>query len=122
MLFPIKMVTLKEYKAYLKVKRFIDGHKGSGRLGVESREAEIISRLMGDNKYVPLIIESDGTDPIKYYCNISDISVTNIPKCSICTRLPSRDVSSACLASWLISYDLVLSSLCYSFSLYNITW
>ena len=55
-------------------------------------------------------------------CNISDISVTNLPKCSICTRLPSRDVSSVCLASWLISYDLVLSSLSYSFSLYNITW
>ena len=35
------MVTLKEYEAYLKVKRFIDGHN----------EAEIISRLMGDNKY-----------------------------------------------------------------------
>ena len=51
------MVTLKEYKAYLKVKRFIDGHD----------EAEIISRLMGDNKYVPLIIESNGTNPIKYY-------------------------------------------------------
>ena len=34
------MVTLKEYEAYLKVKRFIDGHN----------ESEIISRLMGDNK------------------------------------------------------------------------
>ena len=51
------MVTLKEYKAYVKVKRFIDGHE----------ESEIISRLMGDNKYVPSIIESDGTDLIKYY-------------------------------------------------------
>ena len=51
------MVTLKEYEAYLKVKRFIDGQD----------EAEIILRLMSDNKYVPLIIESDGTDPIKYY-------------------------------------------------------
>ena len=51
------MVTLKEYEAYLKVKRFIDGHN----------EAELISRLMGDNKFVPLIIESDGFDPIKYY-------------------------------------------------------
>ena len=51
------MVTLKEYEAYLKVKRFIDGHE----------EAEIISRLIGDNKYVPLIIESDSTNPIKYY-------------------------------------------------------
>ena len=36
--FPIKMVTLKEYEAYLKVKRFIDGHD----------ESEIISRQMGD--------------------------------------------------------------------------
>ena len=34
------MVTLKEYEAYLKVKRFIDGHD----------EAEIISRLMADNR------------------------------------------------------------------------
>ena len=51
------MVTLKEYEAYLKVKRFIDGDD----------EAEIISRLMGDNRYVPLIIESNGTNPIKYY-------------------------------------------------------
>ena len=51
------MVTLKEYEAYFKVKRFIDGHD----------EAEIISRLMGDNKYVSLIIESDGTNLITYY-------------------------------------------------------
>ena len=46
------MVTLKEYEAYLKVKRFIDGHD----------ESEIISRLLGDNKYVPLIIKSDDAD------------------------------------------------------------
>ena len=51
------MVTLNEYEAYLKVKRFINGHD----------EAKIISRLMGDNKYVPLIIESNDADPIKYY-------------------------------------------------------
>ena len=51
------MVNLKEYEVYLKVKRFIDGHD----------ESEIISRLMGDNKYVPLIIKSDDADPIKYY-------------------------------------------------------
>ena len=51
------MVTLKEYEAYLKVKRFIDSHG----------EAEIISRLTGDNKYVPLIIKSDDADLIKYY-------------------------------------------------------
>ena len=51
------MVTLKEYEAYLKVKRFIDS----------CDEAEIISRLMGDNKYIPLIIKRDDADPIKYY-------------------------------------------------------
>ena len=51
------MVTLKEYEAYFKVKRFIDGRD----------EAEIISRLINQSNYVPLIIESDGTDPIKYY-------------------------------------------------------
>ena len=51
------MVTLKKYEAYLKVKRFIDGQD----------KAEIMSRLMGDNKYVQLIIKSDDADPIKYY-------------------------------------------------------
>ena len=51
------MVTLKKYEAYLKVKRFIDGHA----------ESEIISKLMGDNKYVPLTIKSDDAYPIKYY-------------------------------------------------------
>ena len=51
------MATLKEYEAYLKVKRFMDGHDKS----------EIISRLMGDNKYVPLIITSVDADLIKYY-------------------------------------------------------
>ena len=61
------MVTLKEYEAYLKVKRFIDGHEGSRGPSGKPREAEIISRLMGDNKYIPLIIKSDDADPIKYY-------------------------------------------------------
>ena len=51
------MVTLKEHEAYLKVKRFIDGHD----------EAEIISRLINERNYVPLIIESDDADLIKNY-------------------------------------------------------
>ena len=51
------METLKECEAHLKLKRFIDGHD----------ESEIISRLMGDNKYIPLIIKSDDADLIKYY-------------------------------------------------------
>ena len=53
------MVTLKEYEAYLKVEKFIDGHD-------EAEINQIISRLKGDNKYVPLIIKSDDADPIKY--------------------------------------------------------
>ena len=57
MFFPIKMVTLKEYEAYLKVKRFIDGYD----------ESEIISRLINESNYVLLIIESDDADPIKCY-------------------------------------------------------
>ena len=51
------MVTLNKYEAYLKVKRFIDGHN----------EAEIISKLINERNYIPLIIESDDADPIKYY-------------------------------------------------------
>ena len=39
-MFSIKMVTLKEYEAFLKVKRFIDGSDG---------EAEIMSRLMNES-------------------------------------------------------------------------
>ena len=51
------MVTLKEYEAYLKVKRFIDGHN----------EAEIISKLSNERNYTPMIIESKGISPTKYY-------------------------------------------------------
>ena len=51
------MVTLKEYEAYLRVKRIIDS----------CDEAEIISKLSNERNYVFLTIESDGTDPIKYY-------------------------------------------------------
>ena len=64
------MVTLKEYEAYLKVKRFIDGHD----------ESEIISRLMGDDKYIPLIIESDDADPIKYYSTSVAARHCGVPK------------------------------------------
>ena len=60
------MVTLKEYETYHKVKRFIDGHD----------ESEIISRLMGDNKCVPLIIKSDDADLIKYYSTYYSTSAT----------------------------------------------
>ena len=81
------MVTLKEYEAYLKVKRFIDGHD----------EAEIISRLMGDNKYIPLITESDGTDLIKYYSTSAAAKHCGVTKQTLdyahknrCTRIVRR--------------------------------
>ena len=81
------MVTLKEYEAYLKVKRFIDGHD----------ESEIILRLMGDNKYVPLIIKSGDADPIKYYSRSAaarDCGVTkqtlNYTHRNRCTRIVRR--------------------------------
>ena len=51
------MVTLKEYKAYLKAKRIIDS----------CHEAEIISMLSNERNYTPMIIESEGNSPTKYY-------------------------------------------------------
>ena len=53
------MVTLKEYEIYLRVKWIIE---------VEGcDEAETISQLINGSNYVPLIISSDDTEPIKYY-------------------------------------------------------
>ena len=81
------MVTLKEYEAYLKVKRFIDGHD----------EAEIISRLTNESNYIPLIIESDGTDPIKYYSTSAAAKYCGVTKQTLdythrnrCTRIVRR--------------------------------
>ena len=79
------MVTLKEYKAYLKVKRFIDGHN----------ESEMI--LMGDKKYIPLIIKSDDADPIKYYSTSAAVRHCEVTKQMLdyahrnrCTRIVRR--------------------------------
>ena len=81
------MVTLKEYEAYLRVKRIIDS----------CDEAEIISRLMGDNKCVPLIIKSDGADPIKYYSTSAAVKHCGVTKQTLyyahrnrCTRIVRR--------------------------------
>ena len=81
------MVTLKEYEAYLKVKRFMDGHD----------ESEIISRLMGYNKYVPLIIKSDDADLIKYYSTSAAARHCRVTKQTLdyahrnrCTRIVRR--------------------------------
>ena len=57
------MITLKEYEIYLKVKAFIETE------GCD--EADLIPRLINGvgiiPAYVPLIIESDDTEPTKYY-------------------------------------------------------
>ena len=81
------MVTLKEYEAYLKVKRFIDGHE----------EAQIISRLINERNYVPLIIKSDDADMIKYYSTSAAAKHCGITKQTLdyahrnrCTRIVRR--------------------------------
>ena len=81
------MVTLKEYEADFKVKRFIDGHN----------ESEIILRLINESNYIPLIIESDGTDPIKYYSTSAAAKHCGVTKQMLdyahrnrCTRIARR--------------------------------
>ena len=81
------MVTLKEYEAYLKVKRFINGHD----------EAEIILRLLNESNYLPLIIESDDADLIKYYSTSAAAKHCGVTKQTLdyahrnrCTRIVRR--------------------------------
>ena len=93
------MVTLKEYEAYLKVKRFIDGHD----------EAEIISRLINESNYIPLIIESDGIDPIKYYSTSAAAKDCGVTKQTLdyayrnrCTRIGEKeDLKNVELSGWI---------------------
>ena len=58
-----KMITLKEYEIYLKVKKFIET--------IDCNESDIIPRLISGvaiiPAYVPLIIESDDMEPTKFY-------------------------------------------------------
>ena len=91
------MVTLKEYEAYLKVKRFIDGHDGTTGSEASPREAEIISRLINESNYVPLIIESDDADLIKYYFTSAAAKYCGVAKQTLdyarrnrCTRMVRR--------------------------------
>ena len=51
------MVTLKEYEAYLRVKKIIDS----------CDEAEIISKQSNERNYTPTIIELEGISPTKCY-------------------------------------------------------
>ena len=81
------MVTLKEYEAYLKVKRFIDGHD----------EAEIISKLSNERNYTLMIIESEGISPTKYYSTSTAAKHCGVTKQTLdyahrnrCTRIVRR--------------------------------
>ena len=91
------MVALKEYEAYLKVKRFINGRDGPTGFGDSPHEAEIISKLTSESNYVPLIIESDSTDPIKYYSTSAAAKDCGVTKQTLdyadrirCTRIVRR--------------------------------
>ena len=53
------MVTLNEYKIYLKVKKFIETE------GCD--EADLILQLINRIAYIPLIIETNDMEPTKYY-------------------------------------------------------
>ena len=59
------MVTLKEYKAHLRVKRITDS----------CDEAEIISKLSNERNYTPMIIESEGISPAKYYSTSAPLGI-----------------------------------------------
>ena len=91
------MVILKEYEDYLKVKRFIDGHEGSRATWAKPREAEIISKLSNERNYTPMIIESAGTEPIKYYSTSAAAKHCGVTKQTLdythrnrCTRIVRR--------------------------------
>ena len=71
----------------MQTKRFIDGRN----------EAEIISRLINESNYVPLIIKSDGTDLIKYYSTSTAAKDCGVTKQTLdyayrnrCTRIVWR--------------------------------
>ena len=81
------MITLKEYVAYLRVKRFIDGHD----------ESEIISKLSNERNYTPMIIESEGISPTKYYSTSAAARHCGVTKQTLdyahrnrCTRIVRR--------------------------------
>ena len=81
------MVTLKEYKAYLRVKRIIDS----------CDEAEIISKLCNERNYTPMIIESEAMSPTKCYSTSAAARHCGVTKQTLdyahrnrCTRIVRR--------------------------------
>ena len=86
-MFLFKMVTLKEYEAYLRVKRIIDS----------CDEAEIISKLSNERNYTPMILESEGVNPTKYYSTSAAAKHCGVTKQRLdyahrnrCTRIVRR--------------------------------
>ena len=83
------MVTLKEYEAYLRVKRIIDS----------CDEAEVISKLSNERNYTSMIIESEGISPTKYYSTSAAARHCGVKKQILdyahrnrCTRIVKRKV------------------------------
>ena len=81
------MVSLKEYKAYLRVRRIIDS----------CDEAEIISKLSNERNYTLMIIESEGMSPTKCYSTSAAARHCGVTKQTLdyahrnrCTRIVSR--------------------------------
>ena len=75
------MVTLKEYEAYLRVKRIIES----------CDEAEIICKLSNERNYTPMIIESEGISPNKCYSTSAAAKQTlDYAHRNRCTRIVRR--------------------------------
>ena len=81
------MVTVKEYEAYLRVKRIIDSYD----------ETEIISKLSNERNYTLLIIESEGISPTKCYSTSTAARHCGVVKQTLdyahrnrCTRIVRR--------------------------------
>ena len=81
------MITLKEYEAYLKVKRFIDSYD----------DTEIISKLSNERNYTPMITELEGISPTKYYSTSAAAKHCGVTKQTLdyahrnrCTRIVRR--------------------------------
>ena len=81
------MVTLKEYEAYLRVKRIIDS----------CDEAEIISKPSNERNYTPMILESEGISATKYYSPSAAAKHCGVTKQTLdyahrnrCTRIVRR--------------------------------
>ena len=82
------MVTLKEYEAYLRVKRIIDS----------CDEAEIISKLSNERNYTPMIIKSEGISLTKYYSTSAAARHCGVTKQTLdyahrnrCTRIGEKE-------------------------------